>query len=70
MTNGKHSPLLFYVYYNKTIHKKTKVVMDIIDLLREDFGNLAVYMGMEHTFLCMNVRMREDKKINIEMKDK
>ena len=25
---------------------------------------------MEHTFLCMNVRMREDKKINIEMKDK
>ena len=44
--------------------------MDIIDLLRGNFGNLAVYMGMEHTFLCMNVRMREDKKINIEMKDK
>ena len=43
--------------------------MDIIDILRENSVDLIVCRLKKHTLLGMNARMREEKKIEIEVKN-
>ena len=63
--NGKQCTTDIDVDGNKIIHKNPIVVNAIIDLLRLYFGDLMVCRVNDHTFLGMNLRMREDKKIGI-----
>ena len=42
---------------------------DILNVLRKHFGNLVVTRGDEYAFLGMNIKIREDKNAEIEMKD-
>ena len=51
---------------NKVSHKDKNVVDDVIDLMEKHFGKLSVSRGEDHTFLGMNIRIRKDKKIEIE----
>ena len=61
--------IIWYVDDNKVSHKDTKVVDDVLEMIRGHFGDITVSRGEEHTFLGMNIKVRKDKKIEIEMKD-
>ena len=67
--NGTQWTIAFYVDDNKISHKDSNVVTEVIDILKGHVGKVTVYRGREHTFLGMNVNMREDKNIYIEIKD-
>ena len=46
-------------------HMAAKVVEDLINDLRNYFGELLVTRGKNHTFLGMNLNIIEDKKVEI-----
>ena len=48
-------------------HVDSKVVDDVIEMIKGHFGNITVDRGKTHTFLGMNIRLRDDKKIEIKM---
>ena len=37
--------------------------------LKGDFGDLVIIRSNEHSFLGMNIIMRDDSKVQVEMKD-
>ena len=37
--------------------------------LKGDFGDLVIIRSNEHSFLGMNITMRDDSKVQVEMKD-
>ena len=43
------------------------VVDSIIKELTKHFGEWSTTRGIEHTFLGMNIKIRDDKKIEIDM---
>ena len=47
-----------------------EVVTDIVNNISKYFGELTVTHGNKHTFLGMNLTIRKDKKIEVEMKDR
>ena len=67
--NGSQCTVVFYVDDNKVSHKEPGVVDEVINELKKHFGELTVETGPEFNFLGMNVKMRKDKKIEIEMKN-
>ena len=67
--DGHQCTIVWYVDDNKVSHKDKNVVDDVIDLIEKHFGKLSVSRGEDHTFLGMNIKIRKDKKIEIEMKD-
>ena len=67
--NGLQCTIAWYVDDNKVSHKEKRVVDEIIELIKSHFGELSVSRGREQKFLGMNIKIREDKKIEIEMKD-
>ena len=66
---GTQCTVVFYVDDNKISHKNPKVVHDVINKLKKQFGELTVETGKKLSFLGMNITMRDDRKIEIEMKD-
>ena len=66
---GTQCTVVFYVDDNKISHKNPKVVHDVINKLKKHFGELTVETGKKLSFLGMNITMRDDRKIEIEMKD-
>ena len=66
--NGSTRTIVFYVDDNKVSHKDPKVVQNILSILKEYFGDLTVNNSREFDFLGMNIKIREDKKIEMEMK--
>ena len=67
--NGSQCTIMWYVDDNKISHKESSVVDDVLGMIRNYFGDITVSRGEEHTFLGMNMKIRKDKKIEIEMKD-
>ena len=53
--NGKQCTIVFYVDDNKISHVDSKVVDEIIDLLKSHFGALTVTRGKKHNFLGMDI---------------
>ena len=68
MINGSQCKVVSYVNYNKLCHKDPKVVKSVIQELKVFFGELTVESGRKFNFLGMNIHMRKDKKIEIEIK--
>ena len=56
------------VDYNKSSHVDSKVVENMLKIIK-NFGEIAITRGKKHTFLGMNIRIKEEKKIEIEMKE-
>jgi hypothetical protein len=69
MINGKQCTIAWYVDDNKVSHMEPAVVTKIIEQVEEHFGKMTVTRGKKHCFLGMNIILRDDKKIVIEMKD-
>ena len=47
-----------------------KIVEDLINYLKNHFGELVVTRGNKHAFLGMNINIIEDKNVEIDMKEK
>ena len=54
---------------NKVSHKDPEVVSNVIKLMKEPFGDLAVTRGNKHRFLGMNITLNKNKSIEIETKE-
>ena len=67
--NGSQCIIVWYVDDNKVSHEETKVVDEVIEMMKGHFGDLTVSRGNNHTFLGMNINVRKDKKVEIKMKD-
>ena len=66
--NGSTCTIIFYVYDNKVSQRHPKVVQNILSIFKEYFGDLTVNNSREFDFLGMNIKIREDMKIEMEMK--
>jgi hypothetical protein len=67
--NGKQCTILWYVDNNKLSHVEEKVVTEIIEDIKADYGNLVVSRGKEYKFLGMNIMFNENDSVQIGMKD-
>ena len=61
--------MVWYVTDNKVSHKDPKVVTHVMDLMKEQFGDLTVTRGNNRRFLAMNITINSKKNIKIEMKE-
>ena len=48
---------------------ESKVVEDLINDWKKKFGELVVTIVKKHTFLGVNINIREEKKVEIDMKE-
>ena len=53
---------------NKLSHEDPKVVIKILEVLRNQFGYLVINRGNTHAFLGIDIKIRDDKKIEIDIK--
>ena len=67
--DGHQCTVVWYVDDNEFSHKDKSVADTIIQLMKNHFGEFNVTRGAEHSVLGINIRIRKDKKIEIEMKD-
>ena len=70
LVNVKLYTLVRYVEDNKVSHMEAELLEDLIRDLRKHFGELVVTRGKEYTFLCMDINITENKKVEIDMKEK
>ena len=67
ITNIKKCTIIWYVDDIKINHVNPAVVDSMIKELTRHFGGLSITRGKEHTFLGMNIKIIDDKKIEINM---
>jgi hypothetical protein len=68
--NGKQCTIAWYVDDNKLSHVESNVVTEILDKVKDHFGELVISRGDEHTLLGMHIKLnREKKQVEIEMID-
>ena len=66
--NGHQCTIAWYANAIQITHTKQQVVTDIINEIKDAFGNLKVTTrGNNHTFLDMQFGMRKDKTMAIKM---
>ena len=65
--NGKQCTIVWYDDDNKISHTDPAVVDSIIQELTKEIGELSITRGKEHKCLVMNIMIRDDNKIEIEM---
>ena len=65
--NRKQCTIIWYVDDIKISHVNPAVVDSIIKELTRHFGGLSITRGKEYTFLGMNIKMIDDKKIETNM---
>ena len=68
LENGKQITIAWYVDDCICTHEDQKVLDNVADMLQRHFGKMDVKKGKEHNFLGINFTIRDDKKIEIEMK--
>jgi hypothetical protein len=70
MINGKQCTIAWYVDDNKLSHISKDVVTEILEKVKEHFGELVISRGDKHTLLGMHITMnRKKKQVEIEMID-
>jgi len=69
MINRKQCTISWYVDDAKLSHMDIKVVNVVLDMIKGHFGEIKVTRGKKHNFLGMNVRMREDGKLELDMEE-
>ena len=53
----------------KKYHVETEVADESLKILKRNFGYSTIQSGKEFTFLVMNIKITEDKKIEMETED-
>jgi hypothetical protein len=66
--NGKQCTIVWYVDDNKLSHMSEDVITEVIDKIKEHFGDLVVSRGKQHTFLGMNIKFNSNGSLEIEMR--
>ena len=67
---GKQCTIAWYVDDNKISHKDPGVVTEVLDAIKEHFGELVVSRGNKHDLLGMKIIMnRKDKTVTIDTRD-
>ena len=65
--NGQQCTICWHIDDNKVSHKERAVVEDIIEELEKYFGAFSVVHGKNKDYLGMNINIRDDKKVSIDM---
>ena len=65
--DGKQCTILWHVDDNKISHVNPEVVTDIITRLEKHFGKFTVTRGRNHEYLGMDVNIRDDRKVEVDM---
>ena len=65
--NCKQCTITWYVDDNKLSHDDPKVVDSVLSMIKRYFGDITITRGKEHKFLGMNIKLRDDKKIEIDV---
>ena len=60
--NEKQCTVVWYVDDNKASHVDSRVIDNLLDIIKTHFGEIKITRGKKHTFLGMNLRITEDKK--------
>ena len=63
----KQCTIVWYVDDNKLSHVDTNVVTDIIEEIKNHFGDLVISRGDTHDFLGINIKIMKDKKVELMM---
>ena len=63
MMNGKQCTLVWYVDKNKLSHMEAKVEEDLINIMKNHFGQLLLTRLKKYIFGVMNINITEDKKL-------
>ena len=66
--NGKQATIAWYVDDCICTHVEQTVLDDIGNMLQKHFGKMDATTGPKHSFLGINFTIRDDKKIEVEMK--
>ena len=69
VVNGKQCTIAWHVDDNKVSHVDRKVVEEIITELEKYFGKFSIVHGGKQNYLGMNIEVRKDKKVAVEMID-
>ena len=67
--NGSQCTIVWYVDDNKVSHVDPKVVDEILKIMEKKFGKLTVTRGSKHTYLGMNINLRNDNRFEVDMRD-
>ena len=68
--HGKQCTIAWYVDDNKLSHDDPRVVTEVLEAVKEHFGELVISRGDEHDLLGMKIKMnRTEKTITIDMRD-
>ena len=69
MVVGVKFTIFWCVYDNKVLHVKYYILDYIVYKVAKNSGRLSIKRGKKSVFLCMNIEMNDDVKINIGMKE-
>ena len=70
MINGKQCTIAFFVDDNKVSHFDSKVVDEVLNVMKEHFGELKISRGNEHDLLGMKITIdRENRNVIIDMRE-
>ena len=68
--SGKKCTIEWYVYDNKLLHLDPNVVNDILQEIKKPFGDLVISRGDKHDLFGKNIKIKNDKKVEIMTKHK
>ena len=63
---GTQYTTAWYVNDNKSLHKNMQVILDIINEVEKNLGELSVVIWKKHTFLVINIEIK-DNTIKVDM---
>ena len=69
MIDGKQCTFVWYVDDCIATHMSSAVLKQISDSMQKNFGEMSIETGSTHDFLGMKIKIRKDKKIEIDMRD-
>ena len=65
---GSQCTICWYVDDNKLSHKSEKVVTDVLEEIKQHFGDLVIARGRKHDFLGMDIEFIKENRVTIHMK--
>ena len=68
MKDGRQCTIAWYVDNCIVTHYSPSILKEVTDWLQNEFGEMEVTTGSDHDFLGMKFHIREDKKVEIDMK--
>ena len=67
--DGKKCTIVWYVDENKLPHVDPNVVTNILEKIKEHFGDLVINRGDTHDLLGVTIKIGNDNKVDLVMKN-